>query len=77
MTAPTLRERQAGLPVIRFHDLRHTAATHMLRNGIPVHVVSRYLGHATVSTTLDTYSHVIPGDMESAAAVMGRLMVAG
>lgn len=69
--------RAHGLPAIRFHDLRHTAATHLLRNGVPPHIVSRYLGHASVKTTMDVYSHVIPGDLESAAQVMGRLVKAG
>ena len=59
--------RQAELPAIRFHDLRHTAATLMLRSGVHPKVVSERLGHATVSITLDTYSHVTP-DMQREAA---------
>ncbi len=51
---------------LRFHDLRHTAATLMLRAGIPVKIVSARLGHATASLTLDTYSHVTV-DMQSEA----------
>lgn len=50
----------AGLPDIRFHDLRHTAASLMLNAGIPVIVVSRRLGHARASITLDIYGHLIP-----------------
>lgn len=58
---------KAGLPRIRFHDLRHSAATLMLNNNIPVNVVSRILGHSKPSITLDIYSHLIPyGQMEAA-----------
>lgn len=52
--------RDAGLPMVRFHDLRHTAASLMLNAGIPVIVVSRRLGHARASITLDIYRHLIP-----------------
>jgi integrase len=63
----------AGLPVIRFHDLRHTAATLLLEQGTYPKVVSDMLGHATISLTLDTYSHVIPTLHEEAARTMDRL----
>lgn len=53
--------RDGGLPTIRFHDLRHTAASLMLNAGIPVIAVSRRLGHARASITLDVYGHLIPG----------------
>jgi integrase len=52
--------KEAGLPEIRFHDLRHTAASLMLNHNIPVIVVSRRLGHAKPSITLDIYGHLIP-----------------
>jgi integrase len=52
--------QKAGLPEIRFHDLRHTAASLMLNHDIPVIVVSRRLGHAKASITLDVYGHLIP-----------------
>ena len=52
--------RNAGLPEIRFHDLRHTAASLMLNNGIAPIAVSRRLGHAKASITLDVYGHLIP-----------------
>jgi len=65
----------AGLPVIRFHDLRHTAASIMLNHGIPVIVVSRRLGHARPSITLDIYGHVIPNMDESAAQKIDELVI--
>ncbi|MGD8457496.1 MAG: site-specific integrase [Anaerolineales bacterium] len=51
---------KAGLQRIRFHDLRHTAASFMLNSNVPVLSVSKRLGHSSVSTTLDTYGHLIP-----------------
>lgn len=61
------RAAAAGVPKIRFHDLRHTHATVMLQAGIHPKVVSERLGHATVSVTLDTYSHAVPSLQEDAA----------
>ena len=58
---------KAKLPRIRFHDLRHTAATLMLSADVNVKVVSERLGHASVQITLDTYSHVLPS-MQAVAA---------
>ncbi len=52
---------KAGLPDIRFHDLRHTCATLLLSKGVHAKFVQELLGHATISITLDTYSHVLPG----------------
>jgi integrase len=60
--------RQTTLPPIRFHDLRHTHATLLLRQGIHPKVVSERLGHSTIGITLDIYSHVLPGMQEEAAA---------
>lgn len=62
------------LPKIRFHDLRHTAASMMLNNGIPVLVASRRLGHAKASITLDVYGHLLPGRQEEAARLMDDLL---
>ncbi len=53
---------------IRFHDLRHTHASQLLKAGVPVKVVSERLGHATASITLDVYSHVLPGMQADAVA---------
>ena len=66
--------KEAGLPKIRFHDLRHTAATLMLNNGIPVIVVSRRLGHSKPSITLDVYGHLIPNKQEEVATLMDQIM---
>ncbi len=66
--------KAAGLPEIRFHDLRHTAASQMLNHGIPVIVVSRRLGHARPSITLDIYGHLIPGMQEEAALMIDDLI---
>ncbi len=63
--------RRSMLPSIRLHDLRHTHATLALQAGIHPKVVSERLGHATVSITLDTYSHAIPAMQEEAAALIG------
>jgi integrase len=59
--------RKCGLNGIRLHDARHTHATIMLKQGVQPKVVQERLGHATISTTLDTYSHVAPGLQEAAA----------
>ena len=55
------------MPPVRFHDLRHTHATLMLKQGIHPKIVSERLGHSTITTTMDTYSHVLPGMQENAA----------
>jgi integrase len=65
---------KAGLPKIRFHDLRHTAASLMLNHGVPIIAVSRRLGHSKVSITLDTYAHLFPGVQSGAADLMDELV---
>jgi integrase len=59
--------KRANLGHVRFHDLRHSHATQLLRLGVPAKVVSERLGHATIGITMDTYTHVIPGMQEDAA----------
>jgi len=59
--------RNTKLPQIRFHDLRHSHATQLLRQGIHPKIVSERLGHSTVGITLDVYSHVLPDMQEEAA----------
>lgn len=68
--------KNAKLPEIRLHDLRHTHATLALRAGIHPKVVSERLGHATIAITLDTYSHAIPAMQEEAAALIAELVFA-
>lgn len=64
----------AGLPNIRFHDLRHTFATHALASGVDAKTLSGILGHTKASFTLDTYTHVT-GDMQrTAAEIVGDFM---
>lgn len=66
--------RKAGLPRIRFHDLRHTAATLLLLQGVHVKVVSEMLGHASVSITLDRYTHVLPDMQHDAMQAMQKVL---
>ena len=54
---------RVGLPRVRFHDLRHSAATLLLSLGVYPKVVQELLGHSQISVTLDTYSHILP-DMQ-------------
>ena len=63
-----------GLPIIRFHDLRHTHASLMLAAGVNPKVVQERLGHSQISLTLDTYSHVMPGLQQAAADKFDELM---
>jgi integrase len=65
---------RAGLPAVRFHDLRHTAATLCLLSGVHVKYVSEMLGHTSVVITLDTYSHVVPTMHGIAARAMDELL---
>jgi integrase len=62
--------KRADLPKIRFHDLRHTAATLLLSRGVHPKLVQELLGHATITQTLDTYSHVLPGMGDQTANAM-------
>jgi integrase len=63
---------RARLPLIRFHDLRHTFATLLLARGTHPKVVQEILGHADISQTMDTYSHVLPDMQEGAVNEMER-----
>ena len=66
---------RAGLPDIRFHDLRHTCATLLLGRGVHPKLVQKLLGHATIAMTLDTYSHYLPSMGDQAANAMGDTLV--
>jgi integrase len=63
----------AGVPRIRFHDLRHTHSSLLLKEGVPVKVVSERLGHAHIAHTLQTYQHILPGMQADAARTTERL----
>jgi integrase len=62
------------LPPARLHDLRHCHATVLLLAGVPVHVVSQRLGHASAVITMSVYAHVLPGSQREAAALFARLI---
>ena len=64
----------AGLPDIRFHDLRHTFATHALTSGVDAKTLSGILGHTNASFTLDTYTHVTTDMQKNAAGIVGGFM---
>jgi integrase len=65
---------RAGVPRIRFHDLRHTAATLLLGRGVHPKIVSEMLGHSTIAITLDLYSHVTPTMQRDAAVVLDAVL---
>lgn len=65
----------AGLRCIRLYDLRHTAATLAVAAGVSVKVISDQLGHASISFTLERYSHVLPSIQDEAAARVERMLV--
>ena len=66
--------KHAELPMIRFHDLRHTFATHAMKGGVDAKTLSGILGHTNASFTLDTYTHVTSDMQKNASAVVGNLM---
>ena len=65
---------RAGLPDIRFHDLRHTFATHALTSGVDAKTLSGILGHTNASFTLDTYTHVTSDMQKTASGIVGGFM---
>src|SRR5262249_43866993 len=64
----------AGLPPLRFHDLRHSAASLLLAQGVPPRVVMEVLGHSQIGVTMNTYSHVVPALVDAAAAAVDRVL---
>jgi len=66
--------KAAGLRPVRFHDLRHTCATLLLSKNVNPKIVSEMLGHASVSITLDVYSHLMPDMQEKAAKALGEAL---
>lgn len=66
---------ELNIPKIRFHDLRHTHATLLLKQGVNPKIVSERLGHSNISITLDTYTHVLPDMQKEAAEKLNDLMI--
>lgn len=64
------------MKLFRFHDLRHSHASHLLKAGVHPKIVSERLGHSTVGMTLDTYSHVLPGMQEEAIQRLDSMLTA-
>lgn len=65
---------RAGIPRVRFHDMRHTFATLALQNGVDIKTVSGMLGHFSAGFTLDTYAHVTTAAQKEAAETMGNIL---
>lgn len=68
---------RAGLPLVRLHDLRHTAASLLLAQHVPARVVMEILGHSQIALTMNTYSHVAPEVSREAADRMARVLWQG
>lgn len=66
---------KAGLRTVRLYDLRNTAATLGIAAGVSVKAISDQLGHASISFTLERYSHVLPSVQDEAAAMVEKLLV--
>jgi integrase len=64
----------SGIPRCRFHDLRHTAISLLLANGVPITTVSEIAGHSRTSVTLDVYGHNMPGGHEQATEMMRKVL---
>lgn len=64
----------AGLPRVRFHDLRHSCASFLLAAGVPVRQVADVLGHAQIALTLSIYAHVMPSEFQRSADVMEGIL---
>jgi integrase len=78
VSAQFQRDREsAGVPRIRFHDLRHSAATLLLAQGVPLAVISDWLGHAGIAITMQHYAAIVPQLRHEAAAAMDRALDPG
>jgi integrase len=69
----TLRNR-SNLSKIKFHDLRHTHASLLLKQNVHPKIVSERLGHSSIQMTLDTYSHLLPNMQQDAAKELGKIL---
>ena len=67
---------RAGLPRVRFHDLRHACASMLLAQNVNPKIVQEMLGHSSIAVTMDTYSHIMPSLQADAAEKMDRLLAA-
>jgi integrase len=77
VSAQFQRDREAaGVPRVRFHDLRHSAATLLLAQGVPLAVISDWLGHAGIAITMQHYAAIVPQLKHEAAAAMDRALLA-
>lgn len=65
-------EKETGVPHIRVHDLRHSYATYLINNGVPLTVISRLLGHSSVNITWKVYASIMPKTMEDAISVFDK-----
>ena len=75
ITSPLINgQYSSGLPEIRFHNLRHTASSLMLMNGVSPIIVAKRLGHSKISMTLDVYGHLIPEMQNKAAELIDELI---
>jgi integrase len=78
VSAQFQRDREAaGVPRVRFHDLRHSAATLLLAQGVPLAVISEWLGHAGIAITMQHYAAIVPQLRIEAAAAMDRALASG
>ena len=75
-TIGTPLDTRAGLPDMRWHDLRHTCASLLLAQGVPARTVMEVLGHSQIGLTMNTYAHVMPEMKRDAADRMERLRLA-
>ena len=66
--------KRADCKRLRFHDLRHTFATHAIASGVDAKTLSGILGHTNASFTLDTYTHVTPDMQKAASGIIGGFM---
>ncbi|WP_045295034.1 site-specific integrase, partial [Priestia aryabhattai] len=67
--------KKLGLPVIRFHDLRHTHVTMLIQQNVNVKVISERVGHSSIQITLNQYSHVLPSMQQEVADKLNTLFV--